>query len=158
MFRLLNCGVGRSLIPSIVKHVVSVSHWPGTGDLPVAIVEMAPGVWPWNVPIRRRVGQTFPLKILPAAGIMALFQMAKTDTPLPVLLSLPFGTPALVDPHWRFMWRRRAWETGSGRHHISKDTILKGLESSVICWNIGHGASGFLCGCQEARLTRCYLE
>lgn len=74
-------GNRRSLFPSFVKHVVGVSRWPGTGDLVVAIVEMAPGVRPLNAQSRKRVGQTLHLKILPAAGITALFKMTKTDTP-----------------------------------------------------------------------------
>lgn len=32
-----------SFIPSFVKYVLGVYHWPGSGDLMVAIVEMAPG-------------------------------------------------------------------------------------------------------------------
>lgn len=70
-----------SFIPSFVKHVMGVSHWPGTGDVMVATVEMAPGVQPLNARSRRRVGQMFHLKILSAAGTPALLKMTKTDTP-----------------------------------------------------------------------------
>lgn len=72
-------------------------------------------------------------------------------------------------PSVPLLWLIHAGDLCEGNQHekedwsepqqtVSKDTILKGLESSIICWNSQHRASGFLCGCQEARLTRRSFE